>query len=132
VDEAIDLKTGLPKLPLHTRKQVLRFAFEGEGPGKVNGRYPDPQALSAEIVERAGDKQATAMLSKELREVRACRSLATAMSGRKARSPLLTKVDQRLEGKACARCRRELQLGQEVFLDRDWNSAWHVAGGCHE
>ena len=131
VDEAIDLKTGLPQLPVRTRRQVLRFAFEGEGPAKVGGRYPDPQALAAEIAERIDDPSAAAMLSKELREVRACRSLATAMSGKRSRPPLLTRVDTRLEGRACARCTRQLRLGQEVFFDRDWGAAWHVAGGCH-
>jgi hypothetical protein len=137
VEEVIDLRSAMPKLSRPTKRQVATFMVEGYQPGRVDGRYPDPQALAREIADRAelaqhdkGSASTVAMLRKELREVRTCRTLAVALSGRNARAPIMAKVDRKLRGKLCARCHGALKLGQSIFVDRDWHSQWHVAGGC--
>jgi len=134
IDETIDLAHAIPKLNRHVKRQAARFMVDGYQPAKVNGKYPEPQALAVEVqaLSAQEDTHGAALLSKELREVRACRAIATNMSGRRARAPLLTRADRRLRGKPCARCRRPLRLGQPVFHDRDWGTAWHSADGCHD
>lgn len=131
VDSLMDLRAGFPKLGKHHRRQVKEFMIDGYKPATVNGRFPEPQAIAAEIA-MCGPEDTTlvATLQRTLREVRTERALAVAMSGRRQRQVLLTKVDRRIRGKICVRCKGRLKLGEEVYLDRDWGSAWHVAGGC--
>jgi len=139
VERAIDLKAAVPKLNRRTKRQLAWFIVNGSKPGTVltkNGseRFPDPQAIAVKLAELDAheDAKLIAHLKREMREVRACRTIATHMSGRRQRAPIQTRADRRLRGKPCVRCSRPIQLGQAVFHDSDWGSCWHAAGGCHD
>ena len=132
VDEAIDLRHAIPRLVKTARVQVARFIADGYMPARVNGKFPDPQALSVTIAELTAQDRVheAAMLARTRDEVRVSRTLAIYMSGCRPRAPIMTRADSRLASKMCVRRGQQIRLGALIVYDRDWSQAWHRAGHC--
>lgn len=131
IDLAMDLRRAVDELPRHLRRIVRRFIENGYQPATHGGRFIEPVTL-IEQARQMGEQlevREAHQLMRTVKEVRACRTVAVGMSGRRVRPAQRMEADRRLNGKACARCGLGIVEKQMVFWDRDWGTAWHEVCG---